>query len=221
MRFSIIGFLLLTAVASVAYADMTIVEQEEQTHPGGTNKSKVTLMIKGSMVRMDREFPPSSTIIDHSTGKSIGLFHYKKTYVESSASQEKEALEGIADSLKQSGRLPAERPKTHPTGKKDVINGWKVEKYVAETNSMKMIYWVARELTSVKEILNKATADPRMEVMNRQFPDPKEFPGLPVVTKLEMNEPMGKITTTTTIISVKESPIPDSNFSIPKDYKKQ
>src|SRR5947209_14110043 len=100
---ALLGLLLFMSLMSVAVAraDFIVVQEEEQTHPGGTNKSKITTMIKGSMIRIDREFPPMTTLINHATGKTTGLFRFDKTYNETSPSQEKEALEGIADRLKQ------------------------------------------------------------------------------------------------------------------------
>ena len=196
-------------------ADTIIVQEDEQVHPGGTNKATVTMKLKGQKSRMDRGFPPISNIRDLASDETIVLFHPQKTYRKVSASQQKESLETVVNSLKQSGKIPAERPKIRATGRKDTINGWKAEEYVSETKSMKSTYWIANELKSLNQQFQTAMADPMLEQINRQFPDPKTFPGFPVLTILEFETPMGKVKSTTKLVSIKEANIPDADFTIP------
>ena len=50
---------------------------------------------------------------------------------------------------------------------------------------------------------------------NRNMPDYRDFPGLPIKTVIAM----GSNQITSTIISVKQDPLNDAEFSVPKDFK--
>jgi hypothetical protein len=162
-----------------------------------------------------------SSITDHATGNSIAIFHFNKTYSESSASKSKESMEGTLDRLEADDRIPAKPPTLKATGKTDTINGWKAEEYVAQTASMKATYWIAKDLLKFHKALLENISTPLLDKVSSQFPDAKKFPGLPVLFILEQELPAGKIKTTIKTISVKETDVLDSEFSIPKGYKKQ
>jgi len=223
MRKSSTIALLFFIFTTSAFADLTVVQEEEQVHPGGTNKLRQTVKIKKSKIRIDMDIPvyPTSVITDRASGWGATLIHKEKKYIEGSPAGTKEDYEMIVDRMREEGKIPEKRPELRPTGRKDLINGWNVEEYVVETEHLKASYWLAKELVS----LNKYAAlmkNPRLEEINRQFPDISKAPGFPILTILEPIYGGGmKLKTTIRVMSIKEQEIPDSEFKVPATYQKK
>lgn len=212
--------LLLLCTASVK-ADLIIVQEEDQVFSGGTNKIRETVKIKGAKIRIDMDIPemPMSVINDNASGWGVTLLHKAKKVIEGSAAGQKEGMESVVDTLREEGRIPNERPQIRPTGRKDVINGWEVEEYVAETNYLKASYWIAKELAPLKKY-HAALKNKRHAEIDKQFPDLAQAPGFPVLTIVDQQFGKSRVKTTTRVLSIQERDVPDSEFMVPADYTK-
>jgi hypothetical protein len=107
----------------------------------------------------------------------------------------------------------AEKPKA--TGQSEKVGDWNADIYTLNVAGMAMKFWVAKDFpnaAAVKEQMNKLQKLMAGSVDLSKF----DLPGMTV--KTEMTMPQGKMTST--IVSVKEGPVADSEFAIPADYKK-
>lgn len=195
----------------MAGADVSIVEKIESN--GATNN--VYIKIKGERARIQAN-PKYSMIVDSRTGDVIALTHEQKAMQHLSA----EKARALGDKFRQLAKdtdtsLEIATPK--PTGKKQKINGYEAEEYVAETPKYKATYWVAQKYPDYETILGqmKLLQGSAFKSVRRQMPDYYDFPGLPIRTKIKLQ---GQQEATTTITSVSQDPIPDSEFEAPSDY---
>jgi len=217
----IIATLLLLLFTVSASADLIVVQDEEQIFSGGTHKTRQTMKIKGTKVRIEMDIPENPMIVinDHASGWGATLLPKFKKVIEGSAAMQKEGMEKAVDMLREMGRIPKDRPQIRPTGRKDVINGWKVEEYVAETSYLKASYWIARELAPLKKY-HAALKNKKNSEINKQFPDLAQAPGFPILTIIDQEFGKRRVKTTTRVISIQETDIPDSEFMVPVDYTK-
>ena len=222
--------LLLMAMGLPTHADVVYKTKTEQSSGHGKPTTIVTRKIKGDKVRTDihLEMGPmnvdQSTIEDHKTGTTVHLDHGKKTYHIVSASEQKERHEETEKYLKKKG-VTEDRPKLQPTGRTEKIDRYDTEEYICESVMRKTTYWFAKDLARFVPIV-AASSNPSNAKINNQLPDPASFPGVIIrdVSEQEMPGPDGKprkIKSMTSLISIKEEPVSDSEFEIPKDYKDQ
>jgi hypothetical protein len=110
-----------------------------------------------------------------------------------------------------------ERPKFVATGKKETVNGYETEQYTWETPDFKATYWIALNYPDGAAILKQLQAiNPDIwKTSNTQMPDYRDFPGLPIKTLILI----GGNQITTTLTAVKQDPLSDTDFTIPKDYQ--
>ena len=81
---------------------------------------------------------------------------------------------------------------------------------------MKATYWIAPELDWVKKYTEQGQ---RAGELEKQFPDLSKVRGYPVVWVLEQVRAEGYLLKTTTrILSIQETDLPDSDFEIPPGY---
>jgi hypothetical protein len=208
----IAGASLLLGVCLVlnAHADLTIVQKIE----GGGQSGDVTIKIKGDKARIEAT-PKLTTIVDRRTGEVTNLMNDQKTVVRISADTMKAAAAMMSQFSGKSAT--SEKPKLTPTGKKETINGYQAEEYVCETPKFKATYWIAPKypggsaILKQLQVLNSQTWEPR----DKGMPDYSDFPGLPIKTVVSIrgNE------ITTTLVTVKQDPLSDSEFAVPKDYR--
>ena len=199
------------AFLPIAGADLTIVQSIESS--AGTNKA--TIKIKGERARIDVN-PKSSMIVDTKSGEVITLMPEQKALMRLSREKAKDFANKARTLLKDTETsLEIATPK--PTGRKEKINGYEAEEYVAETPKYRASYWVAKSypdyqatLRQMKLLQNNAFASVR-----KPLPEYYDFPGLPIRTKIKLQ---GQPEATTTIISISQSPVPDSEFVSPADY---
>jgi hypothetical protein len=206
--------LLLLACSAALSADVVIVQEQVAQKPGGTSTTKLTMKFKGSKVRIDSGEMLSS-VTDHVTGEAFTLEHLRHKYIKASKSQQKEGLEMAMSQMKD--KLPATRPQLVPTEEYKIINGWKARKYVAQGKDAQFEYWMAPELAHLKPELEKLH-NPMFDQISRQFPDLKPIEGFPVLTVHTQTYGSMQIKMTTTVVSIKETPLPDSDFEIPAGY---
>ena len=224
MRGFWIGLFLSANWIVCARADLTIVQKVEGL---GRQPSEITIKIKGDKVRMDAS-PKLTTIFNGKTGEMINLMSDQKTVVRISADKMKAAAEMIKEFGSENENV--EKPKLVATGQKETINGFSTEQYVYDGPRFKAEYWIAQNYPNGAEILKQLRAV-KSEVWNTTktgLPDLHDFPGLPIRTHMtlkrgdaddpERHQHHGS-EITTTITAVKEGPLDDSEFAVPKDFK--
>ncbi len=210
MKIAGASFLLSVCLVVSARADLTIVQKIE----GGGQSGDVTIKIKGDKARIEAT-PKLTTIVDRKTGEVINLMNDQKAVVRISA----ETMKAAAHMMSQfSGKsATTEKPKLTPTGKKETINGYQTEEYVLETPKFKASYWIAPKypggaaILKQLQVLNAQTWKPA----NKGMPDYSDFPGLPIKTVVSI----GGHEITTTLRTIKQDPLSDSEFAVPKDYR--
>ena len=210
MKLLCLGGLAYFALLLVTRADVTIVQRIEGT--GSTNK--ITMKIKGDRARVETG-PQLTTLIDAKSGDLTTLLNDQKTVMRISGEKAK-AMAEMAQSFLKDNSGASTVPK--PTGKKETINGYETEEYITDSPKYHARYWIATTYPDYQTILKQ------MEVFqNGAFAamrkglhlDYRDLPGFPLRTKMKL-QGQGEITST--IESVSQSPIADSEFSIPAGY---
>jgi hypothetical protein len=225
-------FVIFTLVLNVALlpfarntrADLTVLEKVEGLGPA----SEMTIKIKGDKVRIEVS-PKVTTIFDGKTGEMTNLMNDEKTVVRISADKMKAAAEMIKKFSPK--KEAAEKPKLVATGRKESLNGYETEQYVYEGPDFKATYWIALKYPDGANILKQLQAI-KSEAWNAgstKLPDYRDFPGLPLRTHMVVKKgaTAGEqgaaddrgTEITSTITSVKQDPLSDSEFGIPKDFK--
>jgi Domain of unknown function (DUF4412) len=193
-----------------ARADLTIVQKIE----GAGQNGEITIKIKGDKARIEAD-PRVTTIVDRKTGEVINLVNDKKTVIRFSGDAMKAAEEMMGQFA---GKTEAnEKAKLTPTGKKENINGYETEEYVYETPKFKASYWIAPKYPDGAAILKQ------LQTLNSEIwkqhskgmPDYRDFPGLPIKTVMSF----GGREVTSTLTTIKQDPLSDSEFTVPNDYR--
>ena len=201
--------LLFAALFSLnAWADLTIVQKVE--NKGQT--SEITLKVKGDRVRM--EVPPATTmIVEGKSGDMVTLINAQKKFTRISA----ETSKAIAEMAAKYGASTTEKPKLVVTGKKATINGYEAEEYAAETTTFKTSYWIAPKFPGSAEILKQlqAVIPAAWNDLAKGMLDYRDLPGLPLKTHVKL----GDEEVTSTVVAIKQDPLSDADFSIPKDFQ--
>jgi hypothetical protein len=202
--------LLLVSLGLNASADLIIVQKIEGAGP----VAEMTMKIKGGKSRFDMT-PQLAMIFDNKTGEMLQLMKDQKTVVRMSG----EKMKAMADTMKKySGQTQTtEKPKVTSTGKKETINGYEAEEYAAENPSFKASYWVAPKYPNAAAILKE------LQLIDSSVWDPgslgipsfKDLPGLPIKTVISV----GGTQMTSTLVSIKQESVSDSEFDVPKDFK--
>jgi hypothetical protein len=193
-----------------AKADLTIVQKIEGAGP----VTEVTMKIKGDKARLETG-ADVTTIVDTKTGNVMTLMNSQKRFIEISGDKMKAmaAMMGQAAPPQSGG----EKPKLTPTGKKETINGFETEEYVSSGADTKATYWLAMNFPDGPAVLKQ------MQVMSSSAlsasmgaPVQPDFPGVPIRSRVTVQ---GK-EITSTMSSVKQDPIPETEFLVPKDFQK-
>jgi hypothetical protein len=197
---------------AVARADLTVVEKLDGAGP----VSDLTIKIKGDKTRVETS-PKFTMIIDWRTGEIINLMNEQKRVRRISGDKAK-AMAEMANkflSKKEAADKPA-APKA--TGRKETIDGYETQEYVSDAPNYHAVYWVAAAYPGYQAILKQ------MEVMQngafaavkQGMPDYHGLPGLPLRCQVKME---GHEEIVSTIKSVTQNPLPDSEFTIPAGYE--
>jgi len=207
-----------------ARADLTIVQKIEGVGGG----SEMTMKIKGDKTRIEVS-QQMTTIFDAKTGELINLINDQKTVMRIPAGKMKDIVEMIGKQNQKNET--AQNPRLVATGKKEMINGYQTEQYVYDAPGFQATYWIAptypdgaailKQLQSIKPEVWNAT--------NMKAPDYRDFPGLPIRTRITMAKPhqgtapqhttAGGTEITTTLISVKQDALDDAEFTVPPDFQ--
>jgi hypothetical protein len=236
-----------TAVCSLAlgasfifpvHADLTITYSstvqpasqtpKDQTAQAGGAATNMTVKIKGDKARIEAS-PHITTIFDGKTGDLITLLNDQKTIVRISADK----MKAVTDILDRFGtkKAAAEKPRLLPTGQKETVNGYETEQYTYDGPHFKAIYWIARDYPDGAAILAQlqSVKSEFWDAANTRMPDFRDFPGLPIRTRMILREDEASkpgasssdhgTEITSTITSVNQDPISDSEFTVPSDFK--
>jgi len=228
----------LTITYSTTVQPASKLEESQPDSPAATN---MTFKIKGDKMRIDAS-PKMTTIFDGKTGEVISLIHDQKTVVRISP----ERLKAVADMLEKfkSQKAAPEKPALKPTGKKEIVNGYETERYTYNGPSFEATYWIAPSYPNGAAILAQlqSVKSEFWDAANTKMPDFRDFAGLPIRMRIVLSreaqlpapqaksapgkgraaEPSAHGTEmTSTITSVDQNPISDSEFAVPGDYKEQ
>jgi hypothetical protein len=207
MKAPVICLFLAISFALSARGDLTIVQKVEGK--GGGNE--IVLKLKGDKARMEAT-PNMTTILDGKTGDTITLMNAQKRFIRISGEKAR-AIAEMAN--KYTGGAPSQ-PKMTATGKKMSINGYETEEYVSETPTFKASYWIAPAYPDGAAILKQLQAaiptiwnDVAKGMLNYH-----DLPGLPLRTQIKA----GDNEITASIVSIKQDPLSDAEFAVPKDF---
>ena len=202
-------------------ADLVVVQKVEESGPGKQSQ-EITLKAKGDKIRVDLS-PEISVLMDTATGETITLRHTQKTYLQVSAEASLQLAKkmGQMRDTRAIGGIEDEPAKLEATGKRETVAGQETKIYTAQNGAIKMTYWVAQnspdaeKFLSLLAVLQKA---PMVKLAGGLTFSPADFkfPGLPV--KTEMGTPDGR-KITTTILSIKEQPLEEIDFTVPPGYR--
>jgi hypothetical protein len=198
------------AMLLCARADLTITQSAE----GVSGKHQVVVIkIKADKTRVEMS-PQVAMIIDSKTGDTTTVVSDKKQAMHISGDKTK----AMAEMMGQFNKTSAARPKLVPTGKKETINGYEAEEYKVEGGILPATYWLTTKYPDYAAILKQLqkTKLTTWEPSKMGLPDYSELPGLPMRVVMQMG---GQGNITTTIVSIKQDPLPDDQFMVPKDFK--
>src|SRR6266581_323556 len=218
--------LTIVYASTVRPASQTSKDQAAEAAGAGTN---ITIKIKGDRARIDAS-PQVTTIFNGKTGEVITLLNDQKTIVRISSDK----MKAVTDMLNKFGSKKAapEKPKLTPTGQKETVNGYETEQYTYDAPDFKAIYWIAPNYPNGAAILAQLQSikSEFWDAANTKMPDFRHFPGLPIRTRMiigredQATDHGTRLSAhateiTSTIASVKQDPINDSEFTIPNDFK--
>jgi hypothetical protein len=125
-----------------------------------------------------------------------------------------------------------EKARLTPTGQKETVNGYETEQYTYEGPEFKATFWIATNYPDGAAILAQLQSikSEFWNAANAKMPDYRDFPGLPIRTRMVITKqdqanktgtsaPGHTTEITTTIASVSQNPLTDAEFTIPSDFK--
>lgn len=209
MKTTAVGFAFALVSLAPLHADLTLVQKVE----GGGQGGEMVVKIKGDKARIEGS-PNVTTLIDGKTGEMTNLMNDRKTVVRISAEKMRAAAEMVGKFNKGE---PATKAKLTPTGKKETVGPYETEQYVCQTPSFKATYWLAPNYPNGAAILKELQSlNPQIWGANNMgLPDYRDFPALPIKTTMSM----GQNEVTTTLVAIKQDPLNDAEFEVPKDFR--
>lgn len=202
--------LLLAGCCAVsARADLTIVQSVEGAGPA----TSMTIKIKGAKARIETS-PQMSTIVDSQSGQILNLMNEQKQFLRISAAQASAAAAmALGPEDKKQSAAPA---KLTRTGKTETIDGYEADEYITETPAFTGSYWISSKYPNAADIVKQmqALTPDAWGVTAKGMPDYRDFPGLPLRSRIKI----GGQEMTTTLTSVKQDPLPESDFAPPAGF---
>jgi len=219
----------LTIVYSTAVEPARQAQKQEATSTTVAAAANLTIKVKGDKARIDA---PSqiTAIFDGTTGELINLLNDQKTVVRISPDK----MRAVADMLNKFGNNKAgsQKPRLTPTGQRETINGYDTEQYTYDGPDFKATYWIAPDYPNGAAVLAQLQSikSEFWDAANTKMPDFRDFPGLPIRMRMIVatENPAGGHGTsvsghpteiTSTITGVSLASIPDSQFTVPADFK--
>jgi len=212
MRTAIVASICLAVAVPALRADLIVKQKVENS--GQTQE--VTLKLKDTKCRIEAT-DQTTAIIDSATGATTVLLHPQKAYLKITGDQLRAQAEAMKNLLG-SKKGDAAQAEFKPTGKTETINGYKTEEYTVSVGGIQMTIAVAKDFPNYREIVKalfNIQSGPGMEVFRGLSIPPEKYPGMPIRTVVEV---LGQ-KITTTVDSVEETHLADSDFAIPIDYK--
>lgn len=209
MKASLLCFFAAALSPLTARADLTIVQNVE----GGGAVNSITMKLKGDKARV--EVAQMTTILDGKTGDVITLMAAQKKFVRISGDKAKAIAEMAS---KYSGtNASGEKSKLTATGRKETINGYETDEYVWETPKLKASYWIALNYPDGAAIIKQLqAATPTLwNDIAKGMLDYHDLPGIALRTKIKLENK----DITSTITSIKQDPLSDTEFSAPSDFQ--
>lgn len=196
--------------ATAAQADLTIVQKVE----GSDGANTVKMMVKGDKVRVEIN-PKLTTLLDAKTGDLTMLMNDQKQVMRISGERAKAMAEMAKAMAKDALSTANAAPK--PTGKTETINGYETQEYVTDTGKAQTSYWIAKDYPAGAAIMKQMEVlqNGAFATLRKGLPEFKDLPGLPIRTVVKVN---GTRQMTSTIESVSQDAVPDSEFAAPADY---
>ena len=211
MKIRGLGLIVTAFLLVTARGDLTIVQKVE----GSGSVKQITTKLKGDKARVEVA-PEVTTIIDNKSGEVLSLMNAKKKFLRISADKSK-AIAELASKYAKDSSAPAEKSNLTATGRKEMINGYEAEEYVRESPSVKESYWIALKYPDSAAIVKQlqTIAPAAWNDIAKGVLDFRDFPGLPLrtIVKTDRRE------ITSTIISIKQDPLSEGEFSVPKDFQ--
>jgi Domain of unknown function (DUF4412) len=197
------------ALLVTARADLTIVQKVE----GSQGLHEIKMKVKGDHARVEIN-PQMTTIIDARTGEVTNLMNENKMFIRISGESAKAIADAAKSLVKQEGVQPATPT---ATGKKQTINGYETTEYVSDSPSFHASYWVATSYPDYQKILEQMAILQKgaFAGIMKDVPNYHGLPGLPLRTEVKIS---GNPAVTSTIESVNQTPLPDSDFSVPAGF---
>src|SRR5207249_1938065 len=217
--------LTIVYASTVRPASQTPKDQAADAAGAGTN---MTIKIKGDKARIDAS-QQVTTIFDGKTGEVITLLNDQKSIIRISPDKMK-AVTDMLDKFN-SKKGASEKPKLMPSGQKETVNGYETERYTYDAPDFKAIYWIAPNYPNGAAILAQLQSikSEFWDAANTRMPDFRDFPGLPIRTRMiigkedqaDKSSPSAAdhaTEITSTITSVNQDPISDSEFTVPGGF---
>jgi len=209
MNFTV-SFFIFIFVITAARADLVIQNQSILS-----NETNIfTTKIHGDKIRDDSDDDSGISFIKNAnTGDMTILWNKKKTFINRPGAK---AIEQIKKMNKQSGDA---KRKLLDTGKSEKVDGYDTEIYsLSDNNGMTVTYWVAKDYPNyqrLKTYLAKYDEANFAGIGNNSPIEISKLPGMLVKAQSVTKD----FTHTRTLISIKEEPVDESIFEIPKDYR--
>ena len=199
-------FFVFFFIIAAARADF-VIQQKAYIDLGVTNfgDCSATMKIKGDKIRVDSVCDLSSpsgnisTIMDLSARELTELYHGEKQMLKRKVNIDTAGNATI--------------PKLQDTGKTETVAGFAAEIYTWTNNDLSGTVWVAKDFPNYSKI------QPQLEKMAKMSADnePDAY-ALGMVVKIKETQE-GALNPVMTFVSMKEEPVDDSVFEIPKDYQ--
>ena len=212
MQFLRLHFFTIFFCVLTAHADLTIVQKVEGAGP----ISDITIKIKGDKARIEAG-PKVITIIDSKTGDITNLLNDQKKVIRISGEKAK-AIAEMARKFINKKEVLAQATKPKATGKKETIDGYETEEYVTDTPNYHATYWIATKYPDYPAILGQMEVmqNGAFESVRKGMPDYRDFPGLPLRSRVKME---GQVEITSTIVSINQNALSESDFAVPAGYE--
>jgi hypothetical protein len=206
-----LGLSVTICLLATARADLTMVQKVE----GTGSVHQITIKIKGDKTRLEIS-PEVAMLIDNKSGDILNLMNAQKKYMRISADKSKAVVDLLSKHLKDSPGSVA-TAKFVATGKKDTMDGYDVEEYIRESPSMKETFWIAPKYPDAAAILKQLQSirPSAWSDLAKGVLDFRELPGLPLRATVKTD----RMETTSSLVSVKQDPLNDEEFSVPKDFQ--
>jgi Domain of unknown function (DUF4412) len=199
-----------------ARADFIIKQSMERS--GRTDE--ITYRFKGTKIRMDVGSSLTS-ITDTTSGDIVTLLHDKKVAMKRAGAQVKAGLH-VMEKAAEAGRQKDADSDLKPTGKQETINGYPCEEYVTKPlQGMEMHVFFDKDFPNYQKIVsmfgNLRGALGLSATGSGLLGAPEKYPGMLIRTESDV----AGHKMTTTLVSVEQTDVPDSDFAIPSDYPVQ